>query len=192
MWAKSRRNDGFIFQSHKEQGVMLLGLLIFLAILGVVMTKTAEVWSTRLAREREQDLLFVGEQYRAAIERYYYATPGPTKALPLTLEDLVKDDRFPQPQHHLRQLYLDPVRGDDTWGVLRQGSRITGVYSLSDQVPLKKAGFAPKYAEFSAAQSYRGWLFIFHPPAAKIAGSALRAANKKLPNQAGPSTLRTP
>lgn len=180
--------------SQGQQGVMLLALLIFLAILGLVATKTVEVWSTALTREREQELLFVGEQYRSAIERYYYATPGANKVLPASLDELIKDDRFPKPQHHLRQLYPDPFREGETWGVLRQGSRIIGVYSLSDQKPMKKSGFGAKYTSFSAAQSYRGWRFIFLPPT----GSTLRAPNVTTlgvaapNNQAIPSVTTTP
>lgn len=152
---------------------MLLALLIFLSILGLVVTKTSEVWSTALTREREQELLFVGEQYRKAIERYYNATPGPNKVLPPSIEQLLQDDRFPKPQRHLRNAYPDPMAGGDAWGVLKQGSRIIGVHSQSDQKPMKKSGFDARYAEFSAAQSYRGWRFIFKQAIATIpAGSA--------------------
>ena len=177
MRAKHCSSHGFPANSQGQHGVMLLALLVFLAILGLVITKTTEVWSTTLVREREQELLFAGDQYRAAIERYYYATPGASKRLPRTLDELIKDDRFPKPQHHLRQLYPDPFRDGGAWGVLRQGSGIVGVYSLSDQKPMKKSGFDARYTEFSAAQSYRGWRFIFHPPVAIGAGSTLRAPN---------------
>lgn len=150
---------------------MLLALLIFLAILGLVVTKTAEVWSTAMTREREQELLFVGEQYRKAIERYYNATPGPNKVLPPSIEQLLQDDRFPKPQRHLRSPYPDPMGGGDSWGVLKQGSRVIGVYSQSDQKPMKKSGFDARYAEFSAAQSYRGWRFMFRQPTTIAGGS---------------------
>jgi type II secretory pathway pseudopilin PulG len=155
-----------------QGGVMLLALLIFLSILGLVVTKTSEVWSTALTREREQELLFVGEQYRKAIERYYNATPGSNKVLPPSIEQLLQDDRFPKPQRHLRSAYPDPMGAGEVWGVLKQGSRIIGVYSQPDQKPMKKSGFDPKYAEFSAAQSYRGWRFVFKQAIALPGGSA--------------------
>ena len=181
-----------------QSGVMLLALMIFMAIVGIVVTKTAEVWSTTLAREREQELLFVGDQYRQAIERYYYATPGSAKALPATLEDLAQDDRFPKSQRHLRQTYLDPMQGGDAWGVVRQGSRIVGVYSLSEQKPMKKSGFDPRYSEFSSAQTYRGWRFVFRPPVAAATGSTLRSPKLTTPagaandNQANVPDIRVP
>jgi type II secretory pathway pseudopilin PulG len=151
------------------------GAADFLAILGLAVTKTSEVWSTALTREREQELLFVGEQYRKAIERYYNATPGSTKVLPPSIEQLLQDDRFPKPQRHLRNAYPDPMGAGEMWGVLKQGSRIIGVYSQSDQKPMKKSGFDPRYAEFSAAQSYRGWRFVFKQAIAPTGGSAPRS-----------------
>lgn len=163
--------------SRQQNGVMLLALMIFLTILGLVVAKTTEVWSTTLTREREQELLFVGEQYRKAIEKYYYATPGTKKVLPATLEELVQDDRFPKPMRHLRQLYQDPMQSDDTWGVMRQNSKIVGVYSLSDHKPIKKTGFETRYTDFSAAQSYRGWRFIFRVPGTQDSGSPLGGLN---------------
>ncbi|MEO5658485.1 MAG: type II secretion system protein [Polaromonas sp.] len=174
-------------KSPKQSGVMLMALLISLAIVGLVATKTVEVWATTLKREREQELLFVGEQYRQAIERYYYATPGPNKLLPLSVDELIQDDRFPKPQRHLRKLYLDPMAGGESWGLLRQGARIIGVYSQSDLKPLKKAGFDPRYTEFSAAQSYQGWRFMFRAPASKPNGTASGSPgsrNVTIPNAA--------
>ena len=170
MQTSHRLNAGSPAILRRQNGVMLLALIIFMTILGLAVTKTADVWSTALAREREQELLFIGEQYRMAIEKYYYATPGPRRALPATLDELVQDDRFPKPLRHLRQLYPDPIQGVENWGILRQGSRIVGVYSLSDQKPIKKAGFGARYTDFSAAQSYRGWRFIFRAPGTQLPG----------------------
>jgi type II secretory pathway pseudopilin PulG len=172
MPAKLCRDQRHGRKPAQQCGVMLLALLIFLAILGLAVTKTSEVWATALTREREQELLFVGDQYRKAIERYYNATPGSTKVLPPSIEQLLQDDRFPKPQRHLRQLYPDPMAGGDGWGVLKQGSKIIGVFSQSDKKPMKKSGFDPLYAEFSAAQSYRGWRFTFKPAIALPTGSA--------------------
>ncbi len=171
MQAKRSRNLPYALTHRMQSGVMLMGLLIFIAIMGLVVTKSAEVWSTTLVREREQELLFVGEQYRAAIERYYYATPGANKVLPPTLDDLISDNRFPKPLHHLRRLYADPMTNSEKWGLLLRGNRIEGVHSTSDQTPMKKFGFNTKYTDFASAQSYRGWRFQFRPAATKAVGN---------------------
>ena len=63
---------------------------------------------TAAQREREQELLFVGSQFRNAFMSYYGATPA-GRALPAFLEDLVEDNRFPVPRRHLRRVYADPM-----------------------------------------------------------------------------------
>jgi type II secretory pathway pseudopilin PulG len=125
----------------------------------------ADVWSLSRQREREQELLFVGEQYRQAIERYFLgAPPGIARALPSRLEDLLEDDRYPVPVHHLRRLYVDPVTGGSEWGLLQVQGRIAGVHSLSEKAPIKQAGFDADHEHFTARSAYRDWVFAASVP----------------------------
>lgn len=141
-------------------GVVLLALLLALALGGIALMAAVDVASIARQRAREQELLFVGDQYRQAIRRYYYAAPqGARKVLPASLEDLLEDNRYPVPVRHLRRLYPDPITGGAEWGALRVGERIAGVYSLSDKEPLKKAGFAPGYEQFNGKTTYKEWVF---------------------------------
>jgi len=149
----------------RAAGFTYLGLLIFMAIAGVGMAGIGTLTSVQLQRERETELLFVGEQFRRAIESYYRLTPGPVKMFPKNLQELVEDKRFPKPIRHLRRIYLDPVTGSQDWGIVSFGGRIMGVYSLSLQAPRKKAGFAEPQAEFAKAQTYRDWRFTYLNPA---------------------------
>jgi type II secretory pathway pseudopilin PulG len=171
---------------HKQRGMMLVAVLIFFAVSSYAAFKSSEVWATVVVREQEQELLFAGDQYRMAIERYYHSTPGTVKALPRTLNDLVDDNRFPVAQHHLRKLYQDPIRGSDTWGLLWSGSGITGVFSLSEQKPVKKSGFENPYEKFNSAPNYRGWRFIFTPPPQRIAAVSIAAPVKNSIAQSTP------
>lgn len=144
-----------------DSGVVLLALLIALVLGGIALMAAADVASVARQRAREQELLFVGDQYRKAILRYYMGAPaGMRRTLPAKLEDLLEDDRFPKPVHHLRRLYPDPITGSTDWGLLRAADRIAGVYSLSDKQPLKQAGFEPVYEQFSGKAAYREWLFL--------------------------------
>lgn len=146
------------------RGVMLLGLLLMLMLGSIALLAAAEVWTTTRQREQESELLFVGEQYRQAIRRYYFAAAaGQGRTLPARLQDLLVDDRFEVPVHHLRRLYPDPITGRDEWGLVLVGDRIAGVHSLSDAVPLKQSGFAPAQAGFEARQAYKEWVFLFTP-----------------------------
>lgn len=145
-----------------DHGFMLLALLIGLALAGIVLMGVVDIWTVQRQRDREQDLLFSGDQYRQAIQRYYYAAPpGTPRVLPAKLADLLEDDRYPMPVRHLRRLYPDPVTGQPEWGVVRVDDRIAGVYSLSDKPPVKQVGFPLVYRSFTERAQYREWVFMF-------------------------------
>lgn len=144
------------------QGIVLLALLLTLGLMGIALMGAAVSWSVERQREAEADLLFVGDQYRRAIERYYYASPGGAKALPSTLDELVEDKRFPVPVRHLRRAYPDPMTGAD-FAVLRTGDQINGVASTSGKSALKRSGFVIPYKAFEASAIYSQWKFIFQP-----------------------------
>jgi type II secretory pathway pseudopilin PulG len=148
----------------RVDGLVLIGVLLLLVLAGLTAMVGAEVWVTALKREREEQLLFVGEQYRRAIEGYWRASPGPVKTLPRRLDDLLLDDRFPMPVRHLRRLYRDPLNESADWGVVKIGSGITGVHSTSTETPLKRSGFPERYAHFEGADGYNHWRFVFQVP----------------------------
>jgi type II secretory pathway pseudopilin PulG len=148
---------------NPEAGLVMLALLLFLALAALATALGAEAWATARKREREAELLFVGEQYRRAIESYWRQTPGRAKTLPVSLESLLADDRFPTPVRHLRRLYPDPITGA-AFVLLRQGAGIAGVQSQSEDAPMKTANFPLRYRQFEAAKSYQQWQFVFVPP----------------------------
>ncbi len=112
-------------------------------------------------RDRETQLLWVGDQYRQALRSYYSALPPGAKAqYPLRLEDLLEDKRFPATVRHLRRLYPDPFTGKADWALEQDGIRIIGVHSRSTDAPLRHAGFAPENAPFAVARSYAEWRFL--------------------------------
>ncbi|MDO8251739.1 MAG: type II secretion system protein [Rhodoferax sp.] len=154
----ARRQPG----DRHDRGVMLLALLIGLALSGIALMGAVDVWTLQRQREREQQLLYTGDQYRQAIRRYYYAAPpGTPRTLPVRLELLLEDDRYPIPVRHLRRLYPDPITGRAEWGQLRAGDRIAGVYSLSEARPVKQAGFSAADENFTGRSRYKEWVFSF-------------------------------
>lgn len=128
-------------------------------VLGLGLAGLGILWDTVSRREKEAELLFVGDQYRRAIARYHSATPGPEKQYPRRLEDLLADPRFPNTVRHLRRLYRDPVANSPTWGLVKEGEGIVGVHSLSERAPFKRAGFPTPYEGFAEAPDYRAWVF---------------------------------
>jgi len=159
-----------------------VAVLIFIALMGIALAGTGMVWHTQARREKERELLFVGDQLRRAIGLYYEHSPG-TKQFPKALDDLLLDQRYPNTQRYLRRLYADPVGGTSEWGLIRgpEGG-IVGVFSLSEAEPLKRAGFPMQYAEFEGMARYREWQFKYAPAAAPAAASA----NKTGPRPAAP------
>ena len=153
-----------LHRTQPARGVVLLVLLLTLMLGAIGAMAAVDVYATARQREQEAELLFVGEQYRQAIRRYYFgAPPGQVKALPLSLQDLLEDRRYPQPVRHLRRLYLDPMTPEGEWALLMQDNRIVGVHSLSRAHPLKQKGFAAAQSAFEGRTSYAEWEFHFRP-----------------------------
>jgi type II secretory pathway pseudopilin PulG len=139
-------------------------MLIAVAVTGAGLAATGELWSQSRQREREQELLFAGNQFRQAIERYYQRTPGAVKRYPAKLEDLLLDRRYPTVQRYLRRIYLDPMTGKRDWGLVEApGGGIMGVHSLSGKTPIKISGFLARDRQFEGAASYRDWKFVYDP-----------------------------
>jgi type II secretory pathway pseudopilin PulG len=167
------------------RGFVLLVFLLALALLGIATLAAADVWNVTRQREREEQLLWVGDQYRTAIRHYFYGgPPGAGRALPTSLEALLDDDRFPIPVHHLRRLYPDPVTGSSEWGLMQVGDGIIGVYSRSEAQPLKLAGFGQSDLAFADKTSYRDWVFAFVPGrrSGTVATGPVTARPSPLPN----------
>jgi type II secretory pathway pseudopilin PulG len=141
-------------------GYTFIGLLVAVVILGLMLTIVARVWSTTEQREREAQLLWIGDAYRMAISSY--VSMG--QQYPLTLEVLLTDDRFPVPKRHLRQLYADPMTGKADWTlIMNPGGGIMGVASSSKAAPIKRKGFELIDAAFADTDCYCAWQFIYFP-----------------------------
>lgn len=148
--------------AHQRQaGFTYLGLLFAIVILGLTLSTVGVLWSTQARREREAELLFVGDQYRQAIGRYY--TNG--GFYPRSLDELLEDKRVPFMRRQLRRLYPDPMSGSPDWQlVLTPDGAIMGVASSSQGRPIKVAGFRTVDAAFAGAQCYCDWKFIYTAP----------------------------
>lgn len=160
-------------RSRDEGGFTYFGVLAAIALLGAVMGSTVEVWHTVVVREKEQQLLFIGQQFRHAIERYYRNTPGSKKHLPPSLEDLLEDPRLPGTQRYLRRIYRDPITGLVEWELVKGADGgILGLHSLSAARPLKSAGFGADDTSFEGAESYAEWVFVYRPERQGAPGTA--------------------
>jgi type II secretory pathway pseudopilin PulG len=147
-----------------SQGFTLLALLIAVALMGAGLAAFGELASHARQREKEQELLFIGGQYRDAIGAFYERTPGVAKRYPRELEELLADKRFAHKPSYLRRLYPDPMNGSKTWGLVKApDGGIMGVYSLSEEKPIKSGAFGPKDLALAGALRYCDWQFFYKP-----------------------------
>jgi len=161
----------------RQRAFTYLGVLILVAILGSLLAVAGRAWRTQVMRERETELLFVGDQYRQAIRRYADNTPAGAPRYPGELKDLLKDPRRPVIARYLRKLYRDPITGSRDWGIVKApDGGIAGVYSRSEDKPFKQSNFSAKDASFEAKEKYSEWWFVSLSEGAN-ASSRSRPAN---------------
>lgn len=149
---------------RKQRGIAYLGVLMLVAALGLGMTQAARIWTTVQQREREAQLLFVGDQFRSAIASYYNAAGG--GRYPASLDALLEDRRALPTVRHLRRLYADPLTGSTQWGFVKApDGGIMGVFSEAPGRPLKRQGFPARYDALGDSDAYSEWAFVYLPPA---------------------------
>jgi len=86
-----------------DAGYAMAVLLVAMAVMAVMMTVAMPVWKQMAQREKEQELIFRGQQYARAIglfQRKYANTPPPSL-------DVLVQERF------LRKKYKDPITNAD-------------------------------------------------------------------------------
>lgn len=172
-----RKPDRTPEAAPRSPGFTYTALLAAIVIIGITMSAAGKYWQNVMQREREEELLFRGGQYQQAIERYFSAKAP--NVFPAEVEQLLKDDRFPQPKRHLRHQYKDPITGEDFELIRDQtkGNRITGVFSKSEKEPLRKTGFPDGLKDFERKTQYLAWKFVYTPqvvpPGAGIPGQPI-------------------
>ncbi len=167
---------------RRQCGVTYLGLLFAVALAGIALAGTGALWSLESRRDKERELLFIGEEYRRAIASYYDKGPNGVREYPQKLEDLLQDKRFPMPVHHLRRLYRDPMTNSMDWELLRLQGRISGIASRAPGKPIKVAGFGAQQEGFESAASYQGWQFT-HAGGGSGAVAGIQAAPAETPER---------
>ena len=146
---------------RSQEGFTYIGILFAVALVGTQLAVAGVIWSFAQDRQKERELLFVGEQFRTAISRYYLNPQGPQKEYPKRLDDLVRDSRYPGTVRHIRKLYADPITGKVRWNLITTPDcSIIGVYSQSGKAPIKVGNFPIAQKVFEKKQRYSDWRFV--------------------------------
>ena len=140
-----------ILRKKRQLGIAYSIALLLSTLIGVGLLAAVQGVYITIQREKESQLLFVGNAIALAIKSYNSISPGLKKHYPKQLEDLLIDKRFIRwpPKRHLRKIYYDPITKSKNWGLIYDKEKnIRGVYSLSEKKPIKKDNFSTPYKSF--------------------------------------------
>lgn len=138
------------------RGFTYMTALILVATLGAGLATIGELWSRSMQRQKEEHLIWIGDQFIQAIGQYYQRSPGAVKRYPDNLEALLIDRRFLNTQRYLRMIYKDPMTGRANWKIIYSPSGgIMGIASTSSQVPI---------GALQNARTYSDRVFTYLPP----------------------------
>jgi type II secretory pathway pseudopilin PulG len=148
-------------RAGSQRGYSFVAVLVLLALCMLGLSVAGPMWSQQVRREREQELLRIGNLYAEAIGAYYNSSPGSLKQYPQRLEQLLVDTRYVGMRRYLRTLYPDPVNPGQPWGlVLDAEQRIVGVYSRSEQAPIAEGAQELAATQLEPGRRYADWKFI--------------------------------
>jgi len=161
---------------RSRAGFTYVTALVMVVIMGIMLAQGAQVWSTRMQREREVELIFRGTQIRDAMRRWYNKKVVAGALVPASttttargnlpeLKALVTDPNMLSKVHFLRPSNLvDPMTGKD-WAIIKNPTtqQIIGVASSSEAQPIKQANFSFDLmpADFEGKKKYSEWQFIY-------------------------------
>lgn len=143
-----------------QGGFTYLLLLIMLSILALSLLKSSDGSRMRHRQQQEAELLFRGEQIRAAIDAYRKQGDG---CFPSDFSQLLIDSREATTHYHLRQRYSDPMTHRPWIRMYDAEGRWIGVHSSASGTPRRKVGFGPEAVKFASAKSFQDWEFSVEP-----------------------------
>ena len=153
-----------------ERGYAMAALLVTIAIMSLLLSVAMPVWRHEAQREKEEELVFRGQQYVRAIRLYQMKT----RALPPSVDALVQG-------RYIRRKFKDPVTNDD-FEIIGAGSpqAVPGAPAQAGQVSQPQSasqtqsGFAPggvigvrskskdeSIRVYQGRTHYNEWAFVF-------------------------------
>lgn len=165
-------------QSEGEQGYMLLGLIVAVALILLALSVAASKVAFSLRREREAESVRRANQYVRAIRVFYRKN---NKMYPGSIEQLENTNHI----RYLRQRYVDPLTGTSDWKLIKVGQNKTQVKGFFGE-PLE--GIANAGLGAAAGMQSAG----VGAPATPTPGTNPSAATGTTPGATTPSAFGTP
>ncbi|HEV7814069.1 MAG TPA: type II secretion system protein [Janthinobacterium sp.] len=147
--------------ARRQQGFTYVGLIILVAIIGLVGAAGLKFGAIMQRRAAEQALLDIGAQFSDALRSYADATAPGQPTQPPSLKELLKDPRLPGTRRHLRRIFVDPITGKAEWGIIYVNGSVgvVSVYSLSASKPIKIGNFDTRFPNFDNKAHLSDWKF---------------------------------
>jgi type II secretory pathway pseudopilin PulG len=162
-----------------QRGYAMAALIVGLAIMAIVMSAAMPVWKQMAQREKEEELVFRGEQIAHAIGMFQRRSAN---AYPPNIDVLVQ-------QRFLRKKYKDPITNDDFVPIAQSqpqtaqgrgaqpgqqqqgrgqpagtpapgGAPVGGIIGVTSKSPDESIRL------YKGRSHYNEWAFIYTPPAA--------------------------
>jgi type II secretory pathway pseudopilin PulG len=108
-------------RARGEHGYAMAVLLVGIAIMGIMLAVAMPVWHQAMQREKEDELVFRGNQYARAVGLFQRKSGN---AYPPTLDALVQ-------QKYLRKKYRDPMVDDGVFQLIPAGAMQAGQVGAS-------------------------------------------------------------
>jgi type II secretory pathway pseudopilin PulG len=176
-------------QATGESGYAMAALLVALAVMAVLMSVALPVWRQAAQREKEEELVWRGEQYDRAVQLYRkkFSAPGAPNL------DILIEQKF------LRRKYTDPITGKDfelkpagTLGNLPPG--VPQPQRASGQLigGVKSKSKAKSIRRLNGRDRYDQWEFTYKPYGTKTPAQPAGGGRQPGLTPAGSSRPSTP
>jgi type II secretory pathway pseudopilin PulG len=158
--------------SRRERGVSLIALMAPVAMMLIALAVIAPSWGYVMQNDREEELIFRGDQIKKAIDAYRRKQG----AFPTSLDMLVKN----RPRY-LRKLYKDPMTPKGDWRLVPPNvacptPKASATGGLTPMVPgagmtgttfgpiagVTSRSTAKSLRRFNNPDRYNDWCFLFN------------------------------
>jgi type II secretory pathway pseudopilin PulG len=93
---------------NKKEGYILIILMVAVFIMAIGFLIATPIWKTQIQREKEEELIFRGNQYVEAVRLFQLKYPG---GFPKSFEELLEEKC-------LRKMFKDPMTKHGEWDVI--------------------------------------------------------------------------
>jgi len=116
----------------KPRGYILIMLMLMVTVIAIGRMVAVPVWETQIRREKEEELIFRGNQYVEAVRVFQLKNPG---SFPKSLDELIEE-------RYLRRPFRDPMTPEGEWNIIlrQEGTGTTrGPQSLGSMSPSSRS-----------------------------------------------------